>query len=49
MGHVPKDGEDEDTGQQARAGVDETRYDGISEMYNSSVNLGALNDMLPSF
>ncbi len=32
VGHVPKDGEDEDTGQQARAGVDETRYDGISEI-----------------
>ena len=34
VGHVAENGEDEDAGQQARAGVDEASYDGISEINN---------------
>ena len=36
VSHVAEDGEDEDAGQQARAGVDEARNNGISEIHNCS-------------
>ena len=46
VSHVAEDGEDEDAGQQARAGVDEARNNGISKKCNCIFGYDLLNKML---